>query len=85
MQNTRQSWAEIKQQYDNHWVELVDYDWPDEEPYPRAGVVRVCAKDRRQFDLLVAKDAPSHSAFIYVGQHRLSPDTYLSTFRVLAD
>ena len=34
------TWEEIKKHYNQEWVELVDYDWPDTEPYPRDGVVR---------------------------------------------
>jgi hypothetical protein len=25
------SWEEIKKNYDQEWVELVDYDWPEED------------------------------------------------------
>ena len=34
------TWEEIEKHYDGEWVELVDYDWPDDEPNPRSGIVR---------------------------------------------
>jgi hypothetical protein len=61
------TWEEIRKQYDQEWVELVDYDWPDEEPDPRAGVVRVHAKEREEFDRLAAVDPPRDSACVFVG------------------
>ena len=27
------TWEEISRRYDKQWVELVDYDWPEEELY----------------------------------------------------
>lgn len=65
------TWEEIKSQYDHEWIELVDYDWPDEEPTPRAGVVRVHANTREEFDDLADIDPPFDSAYIFVGD----PDT----------
>lgn len=62
------TWEEIKKQYDQEWVELIDYDWPDEEPDPRAGIVRVHAKTRSQFDDLADQDPPFDSAYVFVGQ-----------------
>ena len=62
------TWEEIKRLYDQEWVELVDYDWPDEEIDPRAGVVRVHAKTREEFDRLTDIDPPKHSAIVFVGE-----------------
>jgi len=72
------TWAEIKKQYNQEWVELVDYDWPDEEPYPRQGIVRVHAKHRKDFDNLINEDPPSDSAFIFVGERLPEPGVIYS-------
>ena len=34
------SWKEIREKFDQEWVELIDYDWDMTEPDPSAGVVR---------------------------------------------
>lgn len=64
----RLSWEDIKTRYDQEWVELVDYDWPEEDPYPRAGIVRVHAKERSKFDDLADIDPPKDSAYVFVGR-----------------
>jgi hypothetical protein len=61
------TWAEIARLYDKEWVELVDYNWPEEEEYPRSGIVRVHAKTRKDFDKLTEIDPPRDSAFVFVG------------------
>lgn len=68
----KMTWDEIKTQYDQEWVELVDYDWPDEQTDPKSGVVRVHAKTRAEFDRLVAIDAPLDSAYVFVGEPLLT-------------
>ncbi len=68
MEKTKLTWEEIKRLYNEEWVELVDYDWPDEEPDPRAGIVRVHAKTREEFDKLAKVDAPHDSACVFVGE-----------------
>ena len=70
------TWEEIKKQYDQEWIELVDYDWPDENPDPKAGVVRVHAKTKEEFDRLASIDAPRDAACVFVGEPLL-----LSGFR----
>lgn len=77
------SWEEIKKRYDQQWVELIDCDWPDSESDPHSGVVRVHASSRKEFDKLAANEAPSDSAYVFVGRQSLSKDTFLSTFRVI--
>lgn len=62
------TWDEIKALYPDEWVELIDYDWPDEERDPRGGVVRVHAKTREEFDTLTAIDPPGDAASVYVGE-----------------
>jgi hypothetical protein len=61
------AWEEIEKQYNQEWVELVDYDWPDGTPYPRAGVVRVHDGDRKRFHALVRTQRPAGSALLFVG------------------
>ena len=62
------TWEEIKKLYNQEWVELIDYDWADEDPDPRAGVVRVHAKTREEFDRLTDIDPPKDSAYVFVGE-----------------
>jgi len=72
------TWEEIKKQYDQEWVELVDYDWPDTDTYPHSGIVRVHAKTRREFDQLILQDPPEMSALVYVGMPNRKPGVILS-------
>ena len=67
------TWEEIKKQYDQEWVELVDYEWPEEGADPKSGAVRVHAKTREEFDRLAAIDAPQDSAYVFVGIPELHP------------
>ena len=78
MENKRLSWDEIKKQFDQEWVELVDYDWPETELYPQSGTVRVHAKTRSEFDDLADRDPPVDSAYIFVGQPENSSDVVLT-------
>ena len=73
--NNKLSWEEIKQQYDREWIELVDYEWVDADPYPHSGVVRVHAKTRAEFHDVVAKLPPADSAILYVGNNEATDDT----------
>lgn len=61
------TWQQIKQQYDGEWVELIDFEWDMTEPDPSSGVVRVHAKDRKEFHRLAMQDPPAESAVVYVG------------------
>ena len=66
------SWEEIKKRYRDEWVQLVDYEWEETEPYPRSGVVRVHHKDKKEFkNILAAKDKPKESALLYTGDKLL--------------
>jgi hypothetical protein len=62
------TWEQIKELYNEEWVELVEYDWPDESPDPTAGVVRVHAKTREEFDRLTDINPPWDAAIVYVGE-----------------
>ncbi len=61
------TWPEIERLYNQEWVELIDYDWPEEDPFPKSGIVRVHAKTRSEFDDLADIDPPRDSAYVYVG------------------
>ncbi len=73
------SWDEIKKQFDQEWVQLVDYDWPEGEPVPRAGRIRVHAPTRKEFNKLVrAQESPRDAARVYVGKPLSNPSTVIS-------
>ncbi len=60
---------EIKTRYNEEWVELIDYDWPDGMPWPKAGVVRVHHPNRKEFWKLAKETQPQveESAIVFVG------------------
>lgn len=66
MQN-RLSWDEIQAQFDQRWVELIDYEWDDAEPYPQSGVVRCHATSRKALSQLVRDNPVDDSAILFVG------------------
>ena len=68
------SWEEIKTRYDQEWVELVDFEWDMTEPDPKAGVVRVHAKDKKEFHSMIMQNRPGRSAIVYVGELFDLPD-----------
>ena len=72
------SWSEICAQYDQEWVELIDYDWPEEEAFPRSGTIRVHAAMRKEFDRLINEDPPADSALVFVGERKPEPGVVLS-------
>lgn len=74
------NWNEILDLYDNQWVELIDYVWPDNQIDPSSGIVRVHAKSRKEFNRLVAKLPYIDSAFVYVGTPKLSQNFLINTF-----
>ena len=66
--NEKLTWEEIKNRYDQEWILLDDFDWPEEEIDPHAGVVRFHAKDRTEFDkFLGSLKSGFNSAIIFVG------------------
>lgn len=70
------SWEEIKKQYDQEWVLLDDYDWPDSAEYPQAGIVRFHAKQRSEFDRQIAsREAGFDSALLFVGTPEISDNS----------
>lgn len=81
MAGQKTTWEEIRKLYDREWVELVDYDWPEEEAYPRSGVVRVHAKSRQEFDNLADIDPPVDSAYVFVGEPQKQSDLVIARKR----
>ena len=73
----KQSWDQIEKDYDQQWVELVDYDWPEGKPFPKSGIVRVHESDRKKFYELAKVDAPKDSAILFVGKPEVPADTIL--------
>ncbi len=72
----KQTWDEIQKQYDGEWVLLDDYEWPESAEYPQAGIVRIPAKPRAEFDRLIsARAAGVDSALVFVGAPARSADT----------
>jgi hypothetical protein len=74
----RLSWEKIKELYDQQYVELVSYDWPEEEIHPRSGIVRAHSSDRAEFYRQVGKDSPIDSAIVFVGKVSLPKDVIFS-------
>lgn len=72
------TWQEIEQKYNQEWVELVDYEWPEGRAYPMAGTVRVHARTRKEFDQLIMQDPPDDSALLFVGKPELPQGVILS-------
>lgn len=64
------TWEEIKEQFDGEWVELVDCDWPEGEPYPRSAVVRVHASDKKEFYTALNRRVPkpTDSSLLFIGK-----------------
>jgi hypothetical protein len=76
----RLTWEQIEARYDKQWVELVDVNWPEEDINPRAGVVRVHAQSREEFDKLVGELPLVDSALVFVGTPDLPDSVIMNTF-----
>jgi len=64
----RLNWDELKEHYNQQWVELVDYDWPDDQPYPLSGVLRSHSADKKAFHQQCRREPmPADSAIVFVG------------------
>lgn len=72
------TWGEIERKYNQEWVQLVDYDWPEEEPLPHGGVVQAHAKTRREFDELILREPQEDSALLFVGERKIPSGIILS-------
>lgn len=68
MENKKLSWEEISKKYDQEWVLLDAFDWPEEAEYPTAGVVQIHCRDRNEFDgLMATRPSGFNSAIVFVG------------------
>jgi len=77
--NKVMTWQQIEEEHNGQWVQLVDYDWPEEETYPRTGKVRLSAPTRKEFNRLVLEKEPVDAARIYVGEHKLPEGSIISS------
>ena len=78
MTKKKMTWREIESKYHHEWVQLVDYDWPEEEPLPRSGIVGAHAKTRKKFDSLILKNPQKESALLFVGKREIPAGVVLS-------
>lgn len=71
------SWEEIIKQFNNEWVELTEFDWPEGEPYPKAGTVRTHAREQSEFYKLLklAPAEPYETALAFAGIPPREPNT----------
>lgn len=73
------TWVEIEKLYDQQRVELVDYDWPEGDPYPRSGVVRSHGSNKKEFYQQCRREpVPDDSAILFVGVPRIPEGTVFS-------
>ena len=50
-------------------MELVDYDWPDDEPNPRSGIVRAHNKSHdKLYEQISRLEYVGNDAVVYVGK-----------------
>ncbi len=62
------SWSQILAKFDGEWVELIEYDWNWESPYPRWAKVRNHSPSRAQLSELLAASGPvTDSITLYLG------------------
>lgn len=63
------SWDEIKARYHEQWIQLLDYDWPDGTPWPKAGIVAIHDSDRKAFwrKAKAVEPRPTDTAVLFVG------------------
>ena len=78
MENKKLTWEEISKKYNQEWVQLVEYDWLDEDALPRSGIVQAHAKTRREFDKLIISKPQKDSALLFVGKRNVPPGVVLS-------
>lgn len=72
----RLTWDEIQQQFDQQWVELIEYDWPEGDYHPLSGIVRTHGADKRQFHQECRREPlPDDSAFLFIGRKPWPPNT----------
>lgn len=65
------SWDEILKKYDQQWIELVDFDWDETDPSPKAGVVRVHSTNKSEMLRIASIDPPAkEAAILFIGKTR---------------
>ena len=77
-------WNEILENFSGEWIELVDYNWPDNHANPISGVVTVHSPERREFIELckLSASSPKDRAVIFVGAPNQHPQaTYLNLMK----
>ena len=74
----RLTWAEIEERYPEEHIQLIDYDWPDDEINPRSGIVHAHAKTLRELAQLTKENPVDDAALLYVGEIKSPPGTILS-------
>ena len=60
----RLSWNEIEKLYDQEWVELIDYDWPEDEVYPVSGIVKCHGANRHDLFALTKSTSESWNSTV---------------------
>jgi hypothetical protein len=71
----KMTWKEIANLYQNEWVLLEDYNWPEQEPDPADGKVLFHAPTREEFDKLLEKNDANigaEVAIVYTGRPLIS-------------
>lgn len=72
------TWSEIKSQYPDEWVELIECDWDDFEVDPRSGIVRDHAKKRKELHERIMKKPVDDSAIVYTGKMKIPEGSIFS-------
>lgn len=79
MENKKLTWEEIRTLYNKEWVELVDYDWPEEETYPVSGTIRSHGSQKKEFHQQCRREpVPNDSAILFVGPPHTPDDVVFS-------
>ena len=74
----RISWKEIEEKYHGEWVLLDDFDWPEEQPNPNAGVVILHSSERKDFDQKMREMKAVNVARLFVGKPEFAEGTVLN-------
>ena len=71
------TWQEIENSYQNQWVQLIDFNWPEGLSRPKSGRVRIHASSRKEFNSLVLAAEPVDAARVYVGSPQMKDSSIL--------
>ncbi len=72
------TWEEIKTRYPDQWVELIDFEWDEFEPYPRSGVVRYQSKARKEIHQQFMNNPVDNSSIVYTGAMKIQEGSVFS-------